>query len=196
MSKPVLNPKPPPDDARRREHQRAVKQALIELPAFALTLLAASVRTAPGDGYQNYALPQAPAELAFTLKGALRLEMMNAPAEAYKKYRRLFGSNTKAHDLKAWRSRVYVAAYADGATAARAAQRMLLPTTQGGDEFGQAVSGAPGPLVLLQINDVYLDLPRSQLWSDLLAEFIRRESRLLTLVSRITVLPPGKEATP
>ena len=90
-----LDPKPPRDDPSRRAHQSAVKRSIIILPAFGLTLLAAELRHDPGAGYANYALPTAPEELAFTLKGALRLEMMRSQQEAFRKYRRLFGSNTR-----------------------------------------------------------------------------------------------------
>lgn len=192
---PHLEPKPPREDAARREHQKAVKNALIVLPAFGLRLVAARVRAASEReaGYENYTLPNEPAELAFTLKGALRLEMMNSKQEEWQKYRRLFGSNTKAHDLSAWRSRVYVQAYANGAAAAEAAQMMLLSTTVAPADFLAKVAAQRNTIVLLQVDDVFLDEGRRRLFSDLLIDFLNRQSRLLAYVANLRVLPAWQE---
>lgn len=197
---PHLEPKSPREDAARRDHQQAVKKSLIVLPAFGLTLLAARVRPAdqPSTGYANYTLPRDPAELAFTLKGALRLEMMNSKQAHLQKYRRLFGSNTKAKDLSAWRSRVYVSAYANGSTAAQAAAAMLLPTTRAKPraDFLAKVTAETGQMVLLQVDDVFLDEQRTHLFSDLLLGFLQRDSRLLAYVATLRVLPVWWEEVP
>jgi hypothetical protein len=192
---PQLEPKSPREDPARRDHQKAVKNSLIVLPAFGLSLLAARVRTASEReaGYENYRLPSEPAEVAFTLKGALRLEMMNSKNEYLQKYRRLFGSNTKAKDLSAWRSRVYMQAYGSGVAAAEAAKAMLLPTTVAPDEFLAKVTAQRGMIVLLQIDDVFLDERRTQLFSDLLLGFLQRDSRLLAAVANLRVLPVWQE---
>lgn len=191
MARRILKVKPPQNDPARREQQRAVKRSLIELPAFGLTVLAATVLRDAGAGYENYELPQGAAELAFTLKGALRLEMMSHPDPRFARYRRLFGSNTKAKDLKAWRSRVYVAAFPNGKAAAAAATAMLA----GGDAaFVAAVAQAPGTVVLLQVNDVYLDEGRQALFSELLREFLDGQSALLRLIGSVRALPTWREA--
>lgn len=195
---PKLEPKSPRQDPARRDHQHAVKNSLIVLPAFGLSLLVAQVRVAKSGevGYENYQLPSEPAELAFTLKGALRLEMMNSKNEEWQKYRRLFGSNTKAQDLSAWRSRVYVQAYDKAADAVEAAQAMILPMTAVPSDFFAKVAAQPGTVVLLQINDVFLDEGRTRLFSDLLRDFLRRESRLLAYVANLRVLPVWQEEVP
>lgn len=192
MTKPELNPKPPRDDAARREHQLAVKRAFVQLPAFGLTLLAAEVLppTDPKAGYANYGLPTALEALAFTLKGALRLEMMNCKDERFQRFRRLFGSNTKAKDIQAWRSRVYVEAYANGAAAAGAVPSMLPPGAAAGDLL-ERLEAVTNRVVLLQINDVYLDEGRTTLLSALLHEFLAKgHSRLLAALGLVQVLPP------
>lgn len=197
---PHLEPKSPREDAARRDHQQAVKNALIVLPAFGLTLLAARVRPAGQSttGYDNYTLPRDPAELAFTLKGALRLEMMNSKNGYLQKYRRLFGSNTKAKDLSAWRSRVYVQAYANGSAAAQAATAMLLPITPAkpSADFLATVTAETAQTVLLQVDDVFLDEKRTHLFSDLLLGFLQRDSRLLSYVAQLRVLPVWWEEVP
>ena len=154
------------------------------------------MRRDPAAGYANYTLPTASHELAFTLKGALRLEMMRSSEEAYRKYRRLFGSNTKAKDLSAWRSRVNVAAYDTGPAAAAAARCMLLPDPPVDPAgFLERVTAIPGPVVLLQVNDVYLDVARTVLFSQLLAQFLLRESQLLRFDAMLRVLPVCNEVT-
>lgn len=195
MAKPHLNEKSPREDQNRRDHQQAVKRSIIELPAFGLTLLAA--RRKPGDsGYENYELPRDPSELSFTLKGALRLEMMNSGNALWMKYRRLFGANTKAQDLSAWRSRVYVEAYATGAEAATAAQAMAMPGLTDPTDlnaFVQQVTRERQTTILLQVNDVFLAEDRQYLFSDLLRSFIERDSRLLSMITAVRILPVWKE---
>lgn len=191
MVRATLKVKPPRDDPARREQQRAVKRSLIELPAFGLTVLAAAVRRDQAAGYENYELPEAAAELAFTLKGALRLEMMNHRDARYARHRRLFGSNTKAKDLSAWRSRAYVAVYPNGKAAATAAAAML---AGGGESFLAAVARTAEPVALLQVNDVYLDETRETLFSDLLGEFLSGPSALLSLIGGARAVPTWREA--
>lgn len=195
MAKPHLKEKSPQEDQNRRDHQQAVKRSLIELPAFGLTVLA--TRRKQGDsGYENYTLPTDPAALSFALKGALRLEMMNSNNALWMKYRRLFGSNTKAQDLSAWRSRVYVEAFATGAEAAEAAQAMAVPGVTNADDLAaltQMLSAESQTVVLLQVNEVFLAEDRQYLFSDLLRSFIERDSRLLEMMKVIRILPVWKE---
>lgn len=201
MTKTTLNPKPPRDDAARRAHQYAVKRAFVELPAFGLTLLTAEVMSTNAENvaYENYSLPQNLEALAFTLKGALRLEMMNSQHERFQRFRRLFGSNTKAKDVSAWRSRIYVEAFDNGASAVRAISTMVTPETLPAevDDLRAQLAAVTNPVVVMQINDVYLDETRTELLSDLLADFLAQESRLLRTSGKVTVLPPwttaGKE---
>lgn len=194
MAKPHLEEKSPREDQNRRDHQRAVKRSLIELPAFGLTLLAARVQRGTDSGYSNYELPTDPDEMAFTLKGAIRLEMMNSKSELWMKYRRLFGSNTKAGDLSAWRSRVYIEAYASGMDGATAAAAMAMPgLSEGVGELTNTIKAIADPVVLLQVNDVFLAEDRAYLFSDLLRSFMERDSRLLEPVGYARILPVWKE---
>ena len=194
MAKPHLASKPPRDDQSRRDHQRAVKQSLIELPAFGLTLLAASVKRGADAGYENYELPNDGDALAFTLKGAIRLEMMNSGNALWMKYRRLFGANTKAGDLSAWRSRVYIEAFESGRAAAQAALALRIPGRGWGmDELIAALQPATATTVLLQVNDVFIDEARAYLFSDVLRSFIERDSRLLEFIGFARVLSSWNE---
>lgn len=192
MPRPELYTKPQRDDAARREHQFAVKRAFVEFPAFSLSLLAAEVlpSTDTQAGYVNYTLPDSAQALTFTLKGALRLEMMNSKDERFQRFRRLFGSNTKAKDIKAWRSRVYIEAYANGAAAAQAIAAMLAPGTPAG-ELPARLGSVTNRVAVLQINDVYLDERRTTLLSALLHEFLTgKHSRLLRSCGVVQMLPP------
>jgi len=192
MAKSYLNEKSPREDQNRRDHQQAVKRSMIELSAFGLTLIAASVKV--GGGYDNYELPTDPDELDFTLKGALRLEMMNSGNALWMKYRRLFGSNTKAGDLSAWRSRVYIEAYDSGKSACEAAEAMKVPGQSVGlEKLTAEIEQMSGAVVLMQVNDVFLADDRTYLFSDLLRTFIERDSELLESIGFARILPVWKE---
>jgi hypothetical protein len=208
-----LKSKPETNHVERLQHQQVVKESIIALPAFGLTLIAARVRkpTEADAVYGNYEFPQAPNSIAFTVKGALRLEMMNSNVELFRRYRRLFGSmlqdrknrkdsKSKEYDLQTWRSRVYVQAYATAGEAAEAAKAMFLVGISEDPEFEDnaqrfvtAVSNTVSTVILFQINDVFLSADRRILFSDVLSRFLQEHSRLLTFVADLRILPAWKE---
>jgi hypothetical protein len=207
MSTELVNPKP--EDVDFAPHKYATKEAMLLNTAFGLTLIAARVRAAgeEGGGYANYGLPADPAELAFTLKGALRLEMAQHPDKRYAKYRRLWGSisgkpprskkqprRTRKKDVPAWRSRVYTDAFAAGAEAAALLRTWPAPgQADASADLAVALAATTGPIVMFQVQDVYLDDSDFPLFSDLLAHFLRNESRLLALIGAVRILPTWKE---
>lgn len=200
MARPRLNTQAPENSQQRIVQQQAVERSLIELPAFGLTLIAASVKKTedPNTAYSNYQLPTDTAELAFTLKGALRLEMMNLGNDQQKAYRRLWGSNSRGPDLHAWASRVYVEAFQDGKTAAAQLENFCLPQQTEIDKtvkLKRILSGVTRPVVFLQVNDLYISDEPEKLFSTMLGDFIETASRLLSYVGKLYVLPVGRGKT-
>jgi len=181
----TLPPKPPADDPDRRAHQAQVRGAIVEGQDFALTYLLARVKDrAP---YDNYTVPGGLAQFEFSLKGVLRLEMIEHPV--YKGWRRLFGSNTKAREMSTWRSRVYVKAFAGlaGARAYVEADPLLA--------WSEAPFHWPEDLpqddwyVLFQVQDVLPENGRYR-WANAFGIFLRDHSALLELVASHDVLAP------
>ena len=177
----------PGEDPNRRAHQAQVKQAILAGQAWGLTyLLAQVIDHAP---YDNYTLPEDLDVFEFTLKGLLRLEMLDKPK--YAGWRRMFGSNTKAHEMSTWRSRVALKAFADSAGALDFIRADPLWTWQ--TEPTQIPAGKKGDgwHVVFQVQDVWIAKGRYR-WSELLAAFLLQESRALRLVGLFEPLPPAE----
>jgi hypothetical protein len=182
----ILPTKPPAEDPDRRAHQAQVKQAIVEGQAFALTYLLARLKNR--QPYDNYRVPDSLAEFEFTLKGVLRLEMIDQ--RVYKGWRRLFGSNTKARELSTWRSRVYVKAFASLSQARDYIEADPL----------LAWSDTPFPwpdnlpretwYVLFQVQDVLIEGGQYR-WANAFGIFLKEHSALLELVASHDVLPPA-----
>jgi hypothetical protein len=182
----LLRTKPPVDDPDRRAHQAQVKQAIVEGQDFALTYLLARIKGR--EPYDNYRVPDSLGEFEFTLKGVLRLEMLDHPV--FRGWRRLFGSNTRARELSTWRSRVYVKAFESLAEArAYVADDPLLASWS--ETSFPWPDGAPqdGRYVLFQVQDVLVEDGKFR-WTDAFGEFLKNHSALLELVASHDVLPP------
>ena len=179
-------PTKPGEDPDRRAHQAQVKRAILEGQAWGLTYLLAQVRDrAP---YDNYALPNSLEVFEFTLKGLLRLEMMGKPQ--YAGWRRMFGSNTKAHEMSTWRSRVALKAFASSAAALDFIRADPLWTWQAQPPTIPAGRKDDDWHVVFQVQDVWIAKGRYR-WSELLARFLLEESRALHLVGLFEPLPPA-----
>ena len=182
---PRLLPTKPGRDPERRAHQAQVKEALMQGQAWGLTYLLARVKDR--DPYDNYSIPQDLAVFEFTVKGVLRLEMMEK--RGYRGWRRLFGSNTKARELSTWRSRVMINAFGSLADARAYIEADPLLT------WGERTFSLPADLppndwyVLFQVQDLWLAGGKYR-WSEILAKFLLEESALLHLVALHDVLPP------
>jgi hypothetical protein len=184
MSKLRTKPGRDPD---RRDHQAQVKNAILEGPAWGLVYLLARVKD--WQPYENYVVPESLEVFEFTLKGVLRLEMMNDPG--YRGWRRMFGSNTKARTMSTWRSRVAVKAFENLAGARRYVAGDPLFS------WGETPFSLPANLppddwyVVFQVQDVWL--PGSQYtWADLFEVFLKQDSALFEGVARWNVLAPLK----
>ena len=183
-------PTKPGRDPERRTHQAQVKQALLEGQAWGLAYLLARLKDR--EPYDNYRVPDDPAVFEFTLKGVLRLEMMDK--KGYRGWRRMFGSNTKARELSTWRSRALIKAFRNLAdTRAYITTDPLL--TWGDHPFTLPPDLPPRDwYVLFQIQDVWLPNGKFR-WSEVLAKFLAEESAMLQLVALHDVLPPVKGGT-
>lgn len=177
----------PGEDPNRRAHQAQVKQAILEGQTWGLVYLLAGV--VDHEPYDNYTLPATLAEFEFTLKGLLRLEMMDKPK--YAGWRRMFGSNTKAHEMSTWRSRVALKAFENSAAALDYIRADPLWTWNVAPS--KVPQGKPGDgwHVVLQVQDVWIARGRYR-WSDLLAAFLLDDSRALKLVGLFEPLPPAQ----
>lgn len=176
MSKPKLIAKPG-QDPQRREHQRQVREALLDGQAFGLTVLLARVKDK--QPYSNYRVPDDLARFEFEIKGLIRLEMMGDPD--YKGWRRLFGSNTKARMVANWRSRVLPKAFGTGAEAQgylRSLPLLSWPSALPCPLLDLDLT-ASGPYLVLQVHEVWLSDGRRA--SDFLADFLRHGSQALEL---------------
>lgn len=180
-----LSSKPPRDDADRREHQAQVKQAIVQGQDFALTYLLARVKNF--QPYNNYHIPESIAEFEFTVKGILRLEMMEH--KVYRGWRRLFGSNTKAKDISNWRSRVLIKAFANLADARKYVEAdPLLTWSDGGFPWPDNLAENDW-YVLFQVQDVLISEGKYR-WANAFATFLKDHSALLEVVARYDVLEP------
>lgn len=181
----ILPTKPPAEDPDRRAHQAQVKQAIVEGQAFALTYLLARLKDR--QPYDNYEVPGRLAEFEFTLKGVLRLEMIEHPV--YKGWRRLFGSNTKARELSTWRSRVYVKAFANLAQArAYVDADPLLAWSNDPFPWPDALPENDW-YVLFQVQDVLIENGKYR-WANAFGISLKEHSAMLELVASHDVLPP------
>lgn len=177
----------PGEDPNRLVHQAQVKKAILEGQAWGLVYLLA--RVVDHEPYDNYTLPDKLAEFEFTLKGVLRLEMMDKPK--YAGWRRMFGSNTKAHEMSTWRSRVAIKAFNDSAAALTFIRSDPLWTWQIAPvDIPQGKAG-DGWHVVFQVQDVWIARGRHR-WSDLLGAFLLEDSRVLKLVGLFEPLPPAQ----
>jgi hypothetical protein len=195
--KPRLEPKPPRNDPDRRPSQAIAREALIGGTAFGVRCLLTAVRdTQP---YSNYSLPETFPEFAFTLKGLLRLEMMNAGGDLAR-MRRLFGATTKAaeRNIRRWRSRVFPLAFEKGldARAHLAACPLGRWCDDGRCPLLKADFPTNGWLVLLQVDEVWLDAKETATFGQALEFFFRQgESRALKLVVAGSCLEPLQRRT-
>jgi len=179
-------PTKPGEDPNRRAHQAQVKCAILEGQAWGLTYLLARVQDhAP---YDNYELPDSLEVFEFTLKGLLRLEMMDKPQ--YAEWRRMLGSNTKAHEMSTWRSRVALKAFASSAAALDFIRADPLWTWQEQASTIPAGRQDDGWHAVFQVQDVWIARGRYR-WSELLAAFLLNDSRALKLVGLFEPLAPA-----
>jgi hypothetical protein len=178
----------PGRDPERRQHQAQVKNAIVEGNTLALVNLLARLRVR--RPYKNYTAPEDFQEFAFSVKGLVRLEMMNIPA--YKGWRRLFGANTKAKDISTWRSRVMVHAF-PSLEAARAyieADPLLNWPGAKSPELPERLEGGEPWLVLFQVHDVWLK-EAGRFFADLLRQYLVEDSRAFQLVSLWQLVAPA-----
>lgn len=192
MDKPRLDPKPPRDDPGRRPSQAMAREALIGGTAFGVRCLLTIVHD--DQPYSNYSLPETFSEFAFTLKGLLRLEMMNAGGDLAK-IRRLFGATTRAaeRNIRRWRSRVFPLAFENSNDARAHLEACPLGRwcAPGQCPLLQAEFPDDGWLVLLQVDDVWLDQKHTVTFGQALELFFREEkSRALKLVEAGSCLEP------
>jgi hypothetical protein len=180
-------PTKPGRDPERRAHQAQVKEALLEGQAWGLTYLVARVRDP--EPYDNYRVPDDLAVFEFTVKGVLRLEMMDKPG--YKGWRRMFGSNTKARELSTWRSRVSIKAFDSLADVQAYVDADLLQTWDGRQFTLPADLPTRERYVVFQVQDVWVEGGRMR-WSEVLAKFLLDESEVLQLVAVHDGVPPVK----
>lgn len=190
--KPRLEPKPPRNDPDRRPSQNLAREALIGGTAFGLRCLLTRVRDY--RPYSNYSLPETFPEFAFTLKGLLRLEMMNAGGDLAN-IRRLFGATTKAaeRNIRRWRSRVFPLAFekSDDGRAHLEACPLGRWCDSGRCPLLEAEFPDNGWLVLLQVDDVWIDEKHEVTFGQALEFFFREEkSRALELVAAGSCLKP------
>jgi len=161
--------------------------------AFGVGCLLAVVRDP--QPYSNYSLPKTFPEFAFTLKGLLRLEMMNVGGN-FAKSRRLFGATTKAAEknIRRWRSRVFPLAFEDGSAARAHLEACPLGRWCASEQCPLLRAKFPddGWLVLLQVDDVWLDQRHTVTFGQMLALFLKEESRALRLVVAGSCLKPLK----
>lgn len=184
-AKPKILKTKPGDDPQRRAHQAQIKEALLTGQAWGLTYLLARVRDR--EPYDNYRVPDELAVFEFTLKGVLRLEMMEHPV--YKGWRRLFGSNTKAQELSTWRSRVYIKAFAHlGQVRAYVEADPLLAWSEAPFPWPEALPEDDW-YVLFQVQDVLIENGKYR-WANAFGIFLKEHSALLELVASHDVLPP------
>ena len=196
-NKPRLDPKPPRNDPDRRPSQNLAREALIDGTAFGLRCLLTHVRDA--QPYSNYALPDTFAEFAFTLKGLLRLEMMNAGGDLAR-MRRLFGATTKAaeQNIRRWRSRVFPLAFEKGRDARAHLEACPLGRWCDAGRCPLLKANFPptGWLVLLQVDEVWLDPEQTVTFGQALEFFFGQgKSRALELVAAGSCLEPLKRRT-
>lgn len=191
MDKPRLDPKPPRDDPGRRPSQALAREALIGGTAFGVGCLLAAVHDP--RPYSNYSLPETFPEFAFSLKGLLRLEMMNVGGH-FAKARRLFGATTRAaeRNIRRWRSRVFPLPFESSAAARAHLKACPLGRwcASGQCPLLRAKFPDEGWLVLLQVDDVWIDQAHTVTFGQMLGLFLKEESRALRLVEAGSCLKP------
>jgi len=189
--KPRLEPKPPRDDPGRGPSQTLARESIMTGTAFGVSCLLAVVRDS--QPYSNYSLPKTFPEFAFTLKGLLRLEMMNIKGD-FAKARRLFGATTKAaeRNIRRWRSRVFPLAFERSEDARAHLEACPLGRWCAAGRCPLLQAGLPdkGWLVLLQIDDVWIDQEHTVTFGQMLALFLKEQSHTLRLVTAGSCLKP------
>lgn len=118
---------------------------------------------------------------------------MNAGGDLAK-MRRLFGATTRAaeRNIRRWRSRVFPLAFKDSAAARAHLEACPLGRWCTSGQCPLLRTGFPddGWLVLLQVDDVWLDQAHTATFGQLLGLFLREESRALKLVGVGSCLEP------
>ena len=159
--------------------------------AFGVGCLLAVVRDP--QPYSNYSLPKTFPEFAFTLKGLLRLEMTNVGGD-FAKSRRLFGATTRAaeRNIRRWRSRVFPLAFENSEDARAHLEACPLGRwcSSGRCPLLSAELPEKGWLVLLQVDEVWIDQGHTATFGQRLALFLREQSRVLRLIGTGSCLQP------
>jgi hypothetical protein len=181
----------PPRRDRRIDSQLAVIDAITKRTNFGLRCFLTQFRH---DNPYGYRAPQDLGEFEFSVKGVLRLEMMNSQDEDYLFWRRLFGTTTgektgrRAGEFvgkpASWKSRVLFKAFKNGKEAREFLVGSSLNRWPGGGLalLAEVLTGQEsGPLLLLQLHDVKLDDHRT--FGDLLTQFLA-QSEVLQLLGK------------
>lgn len=188
VGKKKLRTRPPRRD-KRIDSQLAAIAAITERTNFGLRCFLSRFRH---DNPYGYRAPQDLEEFEFSVKGLLRLEMMNSQDEDFLFWRRLFGTTTgektgrRAGEFvgkpASWKSRVLFKAFKDGREAREFLAGSPLNRWPGGGfaPLAEMLTGQErGPLLLLQLHDVELGDGRT--FGDLLAQFLG-QSQVLQLL--------------
>ena len=152
----------------RIEYQVACVRAILEGTNLGTHCFLAKVKDE--QPYDDLALPVNLGELEFTLKGALRCEMIDQDETSYARWRRLFGTTKRrqfpkgvkgGQDLPtSWRSRVYVRAFQDADSARQALDGCPLAQWEGlvtCPLTAKAAEADRSRMALLQIHDVQIE---------------------------------------
>ena len=184
----------PPGSDQRIDSQLAAIAAITQRTNFVLRCFLTRFRH---DNPCGYRAPQDLEEFEFSVKGLLRLEMMNSPDKDFLFWRRLFGTTTgkktgrRAKEFvgkpASWKSRVLFKAFRDGREAREFLAGSPLNRWPGGGfaPLVKMLTGQErGPLLLLQLHDVELDDGRT--FGDLLAQFLG-QSQVLQLIGELSI---------
>lgn len=185
-----LKTKPPRHDP-RIDSQLAAIAAITKRSNFGLRCFLTQFRH---NNPYGYGVPRDLEEFEFSIKGLLRLEMMNSKDGDDLFWRRLFGTTTgektgrRAGEFVdkpgSWKSRVLFKAFKDGREAKEYLVKAPLNRWPGGGlaPLAETLTGQEsGPLLLLQLHDVELD--DGGTFGDLLAQFLV-ESKFLLLLGK------------
>lgn len=172
-----------------RTSQIQTKTAIMAGNNFGLTYLLARVRDR--NPYSNYRVPDSLEEFEFTIKGVIRLEMMQSPE--LRAYRRALGASftqKKTREKYTWRSRMLIKAFPnleavrtflnqDPLTGWSNSQPVLLPPDlEQPDEWR----------LVLQIQDI--TLPEDKRLADIVADYLQNTSQVLVLEAKRDILSP------
>lgn len=178
----------PTRNDRRIDWQLAAINRILKGTTFGLRCLLLGLKDE--TPYRNR-LPTNLEQLAFAIKGWLRLELIDDPV--LMRWRRLFGTTTGTKTgrrrgefeglPKSWKSRVLFTVFPDAKKAQVFVDRCPLARWSGktGCPLLAGLPAQGGPFVLLQIHDVTLE--GDQTLADLLETFLKERSQLFTLLA-------------